>query len=157
MVLAKKPTKFMTNSRSIGGELKKRCNGAHEHQPLVDGRARDAARYPPALCRAICRGVVKEKMQRQLGIRAVMEVGHGVHRRTIDTEEYHENPDVDMRRAMMSEFGKEELSAETRSDPLGCSIAPLGTKSGSRTEELRRLTHCKNRAGDITSSGPGMI
>ena len=107
MVLAKKPTKFMTNSRSIGGELKKMCDGAHAHQPLVDGRARDAARYPAALCRAICRGVVKEKMQRQLGIRAVMEVGHGVHRRTIDTEEYHENPDEDMRRAMMSEFGKE--------------------------------------------------
>ena len=109
LVLAKKPTKFMTNSRSIGTELKKRCNGAHEHQPLVDGRARDAARYPPALCRAICRGVAKEKMQRQMGIRAVMEVGHGVHRRTIDTEEYHENPDEDMRRAMMSQFGKEEL------------------------------------------------
>ena len=85
MVLAKKPIKLMTNSRSIGGGLRKRCDGAHEHQPLVDGRARDAARYPPALCRAICRGVVKEKMQRQMGIRAVMEVGHGVHRRIIDT------------------------------------------------------------------------
>ena len=50
-------------------------------------------------------GVVKEHMQIQLGIRAVMEVGHGVHRRTIDTEEYHENPDHDMIRSMMSEFG----------------------------------------------------
>ena len=152
LVLAKKPTNFMTSSRSIGGELKKRCNGAHDHQPLVDGRARDAARYPPALCRAICRGVVKEKMQRQLGIRAVMEVVHGVHRRTIETEEYHETPDSDMRRAMMSEFGKEELPAETHSDPSGCSIAPLGANGGSRMEEIRRLIHCKNWVGDITSS-----
>ena len=52
---------------------------------------------------------MKEKMQIQLGIRAVMEVGHGVHRTTIDTEEYHEDPDKDMRRAMMREFGEEEL------------------------------------------------
>ena len=64
-VLAKKPTKFMTNSRSIGQELSKKCDGGHPNQPLGDGRARDAARYPSALCKAICRGVAKEKMQRQ--------------------------------------------------------------------------------------------
>ena len=93
LVLAKKPTKFMTNSRSIGRELRRKCDREHSHQPLVDGRAKDAARYPPALCKAICRGVAKEKMQRQLGIRAVMEVGVGVHRRSIDTEEHHENPE----------------------------------------------------------------
>ena len=84
--MAKKPTRFMTNSRSIGHELRRKCDRAHPHQPLVDGRAKDAARYPPALCRAICRGIVKEKMQRQFGIRAVMEVGEGVHKRRIDTE-----------------------------------------------------------------------
>ena len=86
LVLAKKPTRFMTNSRSIGHELRRKCDGAHPHQPLVDGRAKDATRYPPALCRAICRGIAKEKMQRQYGIRAVMEVGEGVHKRRIDTE-----------------------------------------------------------------------
>ena len=64
LVLAKKPTKFMTNSRSIGRELSRKCDGRHEHQPLIDGRAKDAARYPPALCRAICRGMSKEKMLR---------------------------------------------------------------------------------------------
>ena len=97
----------MTNSRSIGGRLRKKCVGKHVHQLLVDGRARDAARYPQALCLAICRGVAKEKMRRQLDIRAVMEVGRGVHRRTIDTEEYHENPGEDMIRVMMREFSKE--------------------------------------------------
>ena len=86
LVWAKKPTRFMTNSRSIGHELKRKCDGTHPHQPLVDGRAKDAARYPPALCRAICRGIAKEKMQRQYGIRAVMEVREGVHKRRIDTE-----------------------------------------------------------------------
>ena len=54
LVLAKKPTKFRTNSWTIGSGLRKKCDGDHAHQPLVDGRAKDAARYPPALCRAIC-------------------------------------------------------------------------------------------------------
>ena len=85
LMLAKKPTRFMTNSRSIGTELRRKCDGSHVHQPLIDGRAKDAARYPPALCRAICRGIMKEKMQRQTGLRAVMEVGEGYHRRSIDT------------------------------------------------------------------------
>ena len=63
--LAKKPTRFMTNSRAMGRELERKCNGAHEHQPLVDGRASAASRYPQGLCRAICRGIVKAKMERE--------------------------------------------------------------------------------------------
>ena len=46
MVSAKKPTKFMTNSKVIGHELSRKCDGNHVHQPLIDGRAKDAARYP---------------------------------------------------------------------------------------------------------------
>ena len=79
LVMAKKPTIFMTNSRSIGQELRCKCDGSHPHQPLVDGRAKDAARSPPALCRAICRGIMKEKKQRQTGLIVVMEIGNGVH------------------------------------------------------------------------------
>ena len=29
LVLAKKPTRFMTNSRSIGDDLRRRCDGSH--------------------------------------------------------------------------------------------------------------------------------
>ena len=50
LVLAKNPNKFMTNSRSIGSELRKICDGSHAHQPLVDGRAKDATRCPPRVC-----------------------------------------------------------------------------------------------------------
>lgn len=57
LVLAKKPTRCRTNSQSIGSELRRRCDGGHENQPLVDGRAKNAARDPLALCRAICRVV----------------------------------------------------------------------------------------------------
>ena len=124
LVLAKKPTVLMTNSRSIGHELKKPCDGGHEHQPLLDGRANGAARYPPALCRAICRGVAKENMQRQLVISAVMVVGKGVHGITIDSEGYHENHDAEIERLMCEEFGKEECPAEIASGLGGCSTAP---------------------------------
>ena len=54
---AMKPTKFMPNSWYIIQELDKRCDGGHSHQPLVGGRAKEAAQvYPDGLCRAICRG-----------------------------------------------------------------------------------------------------
>ena len=61
---AKKPTKFMTNSRAMGRELERACDQQHDHQHLVDGRAAAAARYPPGLCRAMCRGIVKAKMEK---------------------------------------------------------------------------------------------
>ena len=32
--LTKKPKKFMTNSRVIGDELRRKCDGTHPHQPL---------------------------------------------------------------------------------------------------------------------------
>ena len=76
-VPAKKPTKFMTNSRTLGAELKRKCDNSHEHQPLVDGRAKAAARYPEGLCRAICRGIVKLKMERDKGVRVVAELPVG--------------------------------------------------------------------------------
>ena len=98
LVPASKPTKFMINTRAIGNELRRRCDKPHQHQPLVDGRAKDAARYPPALCKAICRGSMKEKMQRQFGIRGVTEVGEGLHKRRIDTEEFHDNDNVEVER-----------------------------------------------------------
>ena len=43
LVVAKKPTRYMTNSRSIGQELRRKCDGSHSHQQLLDGRANDAA------------------------------------------------------------------------------------------------------------------
>ena len=49
-VPAKKPTRFMSNSRAIGMELARKCDGRHAHQTLVDGRSKDAARYPVELC-----------------------------------------------------------------------------------------------------------
>ena len=89
----------MTNSTARGRELlSRRCDGTHEHQQLVDGRARDAARYTPSLCRALCRGILKKKMQRYIGVTAMMSVGEGVHIGDLDLEAQHEAAEADIAR-----------------------------------------------------------
>ena len=63
---AKKPTGIMTNSPCIALQLKSRCpptkNGyqVHRNAQVQGGRARAAQTYPPELCRAICKGLVKQ-------------------------------------------------------------------------------------------------
>ena len=153
LMLAKKPTRFMTNSRSIGTELRRKCDGSHVHQPLIDGRAKDAARYPPALCRAICRGIMKEKMQRQTGLRAVMEVGEGYHRRSIDTEEFHDKEESFIREQL--ERAEEEiLSRYPEVNRLtGTATGPVGKEmDGKKAISLRRLTQHRNKAGAVTTA-----
>ena len=73
----------------------------------MDGRAATAARYPEELCKAICRGIAKEKMERSRGIRAVGEIDRksllrfgspavGSRRRSIDPEEFHERAETEV-------------------------------------------------------------
>ena len=59
--LVMKPTRMITNSEEIANELKGKCCGGHRHVPLLSGRAKAAAEYPPKLCEAICRGVENQK------------------------------------------------------------------------------------------------
>ena len=66
-VPAKKPTRFMSNSWCILQELSIRCDHSHPHQPLMSGRAKDAAHYPDALCKAICRGLAKQQAYDRTG------------------------------------------------------------------------------------------
>ena len=58
---AKKPTRFMSNAWCIVDELSIRCDKSHPHQHLVGGRASKASEYPDGLCRAICRGLARQK------------------------------------------------------------------------------------------------
>ena len=71
---AKKRTRFMTNCKGVAEELQKKCDAGHEHQALVDGRAKDAAIYPRPLCEAICRGIAKEKGQLVHQVKCLMTV-----------------------------------------------------------------------------------
>ena len=74
MMPARKTTRFMTNSIEIGLELQKRCDGSHQHQALVGGRAKWAARYPEELCRAICRGLIRENNNDDRNVKCLMRL-----------------------------------------------------------------------------------
>jgi hypothetical protein len=59
------PTYFATNCRGVADQLERKCsnnNGPryHRHVPLLNVRAKKAGDYPPGLCGAICRGLVRQ-------------------------------------------------------------------------------------------------
>ena len=55
-----KPTGFMSNAEVLLDHLRRRCNGLHEHAVCSGRIARDAAKYPRALCRAIIKGMINQ-------------------------------------------------------------------------------------------------
>ena len=71
---AKKKTRFMSNAEEILKQLSVRCQGDHEHQPLLDGRAKAAATYPPRLYRAIYRGLVKQLQKERMQVKTLLSV-----------------------------------------------------------------------------------
>ena len=65
---ARKRTGFMTSSWTVAEELQRTCDGkGHAHNPLLERRAKGAEVYPPELCRAICRGVSRQKLMDETG------------------------------------------------------------------------------------------
>ena len=92
---ARKRTKFMTNSWWLAQELCRRCDGGHAHVQLLGGRAAETAKYPQELCRAICRGLIKEKRARTMNLKAVATVsppGRGA--KVPDSNEFHDAEEV---------------------------------------------------------------
>ena len=59
-----------------------KCDGSHIHQPLVNGRAGPAAVYPPALCRAICRGLVKQIHMNKAKVKTLLRVDESMENHT---------------------------------------------------------------------------
>ena len=59
--LARKPTRFASNSRYMLEELSCKCDRSHEHVPLEGRRARMAAIYPFELLLAILRGIARTR------------------------------------------------------------------------------------------------
>ena len=70
----KKAAGFLTSGWCIAEEVGKICDGTHEHVPLLGGRARDAAIYPSGLCKAVCRGVKRQKMEAQKNLATTIEL-----------------------------------------------------------------------------------
>mgnify|MGYP002806614889 FL=1 len=64
----------MGSAPAVLEALSRKCPGGHSHAPLLGGtRARDAAVYPPGLCKAIAQGAAEQlrRDNRARGIRAV--------------------------------------------------------------------------------------
>ena len=98
---------------------------------------------------------MKEKKQRQTGLRVVMEIGNGVHKRKIDTEDFHENDEEGIAlflKARIEEIERQMENGDQVTGTDGSPTAPLGKVKGSQTCRLNRLTHYKNKQGDVTSS-----
>lgn len=158
LVLAKKFTRFLTNSRELGRELSRKCSGDHNHQPLLDGRAKGAARYPPALCRAICRGILREKMLRACGVTAVLSLCSGLPTQQVHVEEHHEREDTYIPALIRKLEAQEE--EQRRKDTLNASrgyptakILPLKdpSRSGCAVLRLSRLTERRDKSGSVSS------
>ncbi len=76
---AKKATRFASSSEGVLRQLDRKCDGAHMHRHLTQGRAKHAAVYPPELCRAILRGIEKQRLREgaKRPSHAEMQVDHG--------------------------------------------------------------------------------
>ena len=75
---AQKPTRFPSSAPELLQLLGQQCSQEHKHQPLMGGRAAAAAIYPPALCRAMLRGI--EAQRRREGEPLLLSVLCGLDR-----------------------------------------------------------------------------
>ena len=93
---ARKPTDFMVNGKGMARALSKRCNGDHQHVPLVNGKAKGAQRYPEELCRAMVNGFREDW---ESGLSAVVFFENEV-----DVEEAPEDEPADLEEALDREM-----------------------------------------------------
>ena len=122
---ARKPTKFMTNGFWLGQELSVKCDMRHAHQPLLSGRAEGAARYPPRLVQAICRGLLTEMKYRDQGVKSVAVI-QKLSRIAIAQRKEVEHEEEEKTR-------KEELS-RAWDDVSGAELNPEGVRSARKKE-----------------------
>ena len=52
-MVARKATRFLSNSPEMLGKLNRRCDGSHEHKPLRGKDLAEAAFYPAGLIHSI--------------------------------------------------------------------------------------------------------
>ena len=153
---AKKPARFMANSRAPGQELMRRFDKKRVHQSLVDGRARGAARYPPALCRAICRGIIRVKKERHEAIRAVASICSDRESKVPDPEEFHERDEAgipmhSLNKLTCQRTSKGDISCSLAWDDLTGMRLDAGKVIEARAEEVK---YVREREG-CTPRSPG--
>ncbi len=87
--------RFVTSSIILDRDLKKMCDGLHDHQGGGSGGQRE---FPEDLAKTICRGILKEKRQRKMKLKAVMEIGACPKKATKmpDVEQFHDLEELRM-------------------------------------------------------------
>ena len=55
--LNKKTTGILTNSEEVAKRMSRRCQGGHEHSPLMGGKAIKAQIYPKKFCEEMVKGI----------------------------------------------------------------------------------------------------
>ena len=110
---ALKPTGFMGNSWFILEALSKKCNGDHEHNPILGRKvAASAAIYPRELCEAMCYGLQKQKeYDKTMGLQSIYLRGKGLAAKIGEDGEIHE---VDLLGSLMEAYGSEGVSNKDR-------------------------------------------
>ena len=61
--LNKKPTGLLTNSEEMARMLGRRCQGGHQHKPLLNGTAVKAQAYTPQFCEAVIKGLKRQMIK----------------------------------------------------------------------------------------------
>ena len=65
---ARKRTGFLFSCWPVVEEIRGTCNGEHDkHNHILEGRAKHAEVYLPALCQANCRGIARQKLRDETG------------------------------------------------------------------------------------------
>lgn len=135
----------MTDSKAIGRDVGRICDGNHEHQPLLDGRAKGASRDAPALCRAICRGMTKDKVQRASGVTTMLTIGEGTHICHVDAGEHHAKYEVSIETLICTIGAEEESRQRATHGEQVCDPGVPALESTGRESRLGRPTGYKNK------------
>ena len=75
--LAKKPTRFLSNSVAVLRQLDRTCSGCPKHVEVQGEQAARAAVHPKALCRAVCRGV-RQQVELDASVQVAVSVAGDV-------------------------------------------------------------------------------
>ena len=110
----------MTNSEEVAARLDKRCDAKHKqdhkHIPIWETRAREAQRYPKALCQAVAAGIKAQKEideSKMFGMN-MEDIGAG-DSSWHGEDKFHEDPTGDTTWAAWDDMTGKEL------DPRRCS------------------------------------
>ena len=105
-----KSTKVMTNSHAVAREVNLRCDKTHQHAAMRKGNCSQDELSQEAK-RAICRGIVREKMKRKQHIEVIAKMGLNSLRQVLpDIEEFHEKGEAEQARRLSDQIAWDDLT-----------------------------------------------